>query len=403
LPHEFYGRCPADEAVETQDIMTVLKRQTLDNIYHSNNPMWRVSNTDIQAQLLSPEIGRPFVANKDQAEVITMPFVAQHTYQMMEFVQEDNENKTGFSRTAQGMDSSALTNTATGAVLMTNMSQERVKQMARIFGECYAKAMRGVSKLLSQHCDKKLLMRLSNGYAEVDPREWAEEYDMTVNVGLGILDKPQKMQFAQQAIAAQMAIAQSPMGMMVTPKNIYHSNVQLLELAGFKNADQYFTDPETLPPPGPPPVDPSMQIEQMKQQNEAQKFQAQTMHDKEIEQLKARAKLQEVQANLELQAANDARDSERETMKAQYSAQLDAQKLQFEKYKTDEDNRVKIIVAQIAHPGEHGLELDGETGEVVNKPDPMLAVTQALAMLAEAHNRPKQVVRGPNNEIVGVQ
>ena len=43
---------------------------------------------------------------------------------------------------------------------------------------------------------------------------------------------------------------------------------------------------------------------------------------REVEQIKADAKLQEIRANLELQASNDQRDSERELHKAQMDAQL---------------------------------------------------------------------------------
>jgi predicted PP-loop superfamily ATPase len=79
-----------------------------------------------------------------------------------------------------------------------------------------------------------------------------------------------------------------------------------------------------------------------------QKFQAETQMQREVEQIKADAKLQEIRANLELQAANDQRDSERETMKAMHMQELERMKLELEKYKTDQDNETRIIVAQIA-------------------------------------------------------
>ena len=54
--------------------------------------------------------------------------------------------------------------------------------------------------------------------------------------------------------------------------------------------------------------------------------------NEQIDRIKADAKLQEVRANLELQASNDQRDSEREMLKAQMTQQLEAQKLEFQQW-----------------------------------------------------------------------
>ena len=51
---------------------------------------------------------------------------------------------------------------------------------------------------------------------------------------------------------------------------------------------------------------------------------------------------------MELQATNDQRDGERETLKALHAHDLETMKLQLERYKTDQDNQTKIIVAEIA-------------------------------------------------------
>lgn len=121
------------------------------------------------------------------------------------------------------------------------------------------------------------------------------------------------------------------------------------------------------------------------------------------EQLQDAAKLRETQMNLELQAANDARDAERETMKAMHQREVELMKLDLERYKTDADNATRLKVAMISHPGETGVDVDQESGEVVAKPDPLMVVTQALQYLAESMSRPKAVVRDESGRVVGVQ
>lgn len=281
-PHEFFGRCPADEQIESQEVQTVLIRQTLDNVYFANNPMWRVDPTggkDAIRQLMNPSIGQVLTAPKDALEPVAMPFIAQHSMPMIEYFKADDENKTGFTRYAQGMDAKSLNNTATGVSIITNMSQERVKFMANLYAQCKAKAIRGIAKLLSQHCDemKPLTLRLSGEYQTIDPRQWDEEFDMSINVGLGVVDKDKQIQSRMMIATAQaQAVQAGGLGKLVTMKNIYNLQSDLAELSGEKNPDKYWTDPDTVPPPPPPGPPPEVQKAQMELQADQQKFQAQS-------------------------------------------------------------------------------------------------------------------------------
>lgn len=276
-PHEFFGRCPGDEATDGQEVVTVLKRQTLDNLYLSNNPMWRVDSSDQRVNIndfYDPEIGRPLRAPQGAAEAVVFPFIAQHSFPMIEFEQADLENRTGFTRYAQGMDAQSLNQTARGISIITNMSQQRVKMMARNFGEmCLKPAMRGISKLLSQHSSGQMTMRLTGDkFAEIDPREWAEEFDMTVNVGLGVTDKDQQLIHLQAIAQAQAAAVQSgALGKLVTMKNLYQVQAKIAENAGFKDPSFAWTDPDTVQDqPQQDPAQAQMQAEQQKAQMQAQ-------------------------------------------------------------------------------------------------------------------------------------
>ena len=82
-------------------------------------------------------------------------------------------------------------------------------------------------------------------------------------------------------------------------------------------------------------------------QADIQKFQAETQMTRETEQIKADAKLQEIRANLELQAANDQRDSQRERDKAMMDAQLEAQRLEFDKWKAQLAAEMQIYIEQM--------------------------------------------------------
>ena len=146
-----------------------------------------------------------------------------------------------------------------------------------------------------------------------------------------------------------------------------------------------------MPAPPGPPQDPKIQITQLELQADAQKFQAESTRNKELEQLKADAKLQEGRANLELQASNDVRDAERETLTAQHRQELAIKQIEFDRYKVDSDNLTKLLIAQLGH-GQPEAENE----------DPMNAVSQAIAMLVDQMGRPKTVIYDELGRAVGL-
>ena len=193
---------------------------------------------------------------------------------------------------------------------------------------------------------------------------------------------------------------------ITTPKHIYNTMAKVVENAGFKDVQNFVQDPSAQPPqPQQPPL--PVQIEQMKQQGDAQKFQAQQQADiqkfqaetqmtREVEQIKADLKLKEIQASLELQAANDARDAERERMKAEMNAALEAQRLEFDKWKAEFDAQNKIYIEE--------MKLRGvPPADYIQEQSNMAQVLQGLQAVIQQMSAPKVIVRDANGKAVGVQ
>ena len=413
--HRWDGMSAHDLVGDLQKLHTELLRQTLNSAYLANNPRTKVL-TDAQG---SPKANiddlldsRPGAILRQQTpdaiqEHIT-PFVGGATMPLLEYVQGMRENRTGVSRTSMGLNPDSLNNTATGRQLDQSAAMQRIELIARIAAETLMKPIfQGILKLLTEGGMEKLAFRLRNEFVEYDPNEWRDSYDMTINVGLGSGDTQAKA--AQLMAVWQQQLAGMQFG-LVTPKHLYHTAAKTIENAGFKDVQNFYQDPTTVAPPPPPPPPLEIQLEQMKQQADAQKFQAETQQVIQIEQLKASAKLQEVQANLELQASNDVRDAQREHDKAQVDAYMEEQRLQFEKWKAELDARVKLRIAQIGKE-DSGDELLSEVGDafVMQEASPidrlaqMHAETlQGIAALAESMARPKQIVRDANGRAAGV-
>lgn len=412
--HRWDGMSIADAVSDLQKLHTELLRQTLNNLYLANNPRTKVltdanwtplANID---DLLDSRIGG--VVRQRDINAVTeqvTPFAAGASMPMLEYVQSMRENRTGVSRTSQGLNPDSMNNTATGRAMDMSAAMQRVELIARIIAETLVKPIfQGILKVLTDGDMQKMCFRLRDEFVEYDPNEWRDQYDMTINVGLGTGDVQQKS--AQLMMIAQLQKEGLAVG-LTTPAHLYHTGSKIIENAGFKDVQNFLQDPSKQPPqPKEPPIE--IQIEQLRIQADAQKHQAETQRDvqkfqaetqmtREVEQLKADAKLREIQGNLELQAANDIRDSEREQNKAMMDAQLAQQKIEFDRWKAEFEAKTKIYIEEMKI---RGATPEDETQEQSN----MAQVMQGLEILQAAVAKmsgPKRIVRGPDGRAVGIE
>lgn len=358
VAHRWDGMSIAETVSDIQQLKTEMTRQMLNSLYLANTPRTKVL-TDAQGSpqaniddLLDARPGGILrTKNMEGIQEYVTPFVGGQTLPILEYVDAMRENRTGVTRYSQGLGADGLEKTNGESARLMNASQMRIKLIARIMAECLVKPIfQGILKLLTEGDMQKIAFRLRNEFVEYDPQEWRDSYDMTINVGLGTGDKDMQLRHLGAIFQSQMALAQSPFGpALIDPTKIYNTQAKLVENAGFKNVGDFWKDPSKEPPPPqqPPPPPPQVLVKQMELQADTQKFQAEHQLTMMRENLQAEAKQRETQMQLELQAANDQRDSEREAMKAQYEAQLEAQRIELDRYKVDADNQTRIIVAQI--------------------------------------------------------
>lgn len=300
LTHRFDGLSVAEIVADIQRINTEIMRQSLDNLYFANNQRMRVL-TDAQGNpmaniddLLNSRPGG-IVREQVQGAVnpLEQPWVGAQTLPMLEYLSTMKENRTGYTRYSQGMDSNSLNKTARGVSLIMNASQKRAKLMSRIVAEALvAPTFRGIFKTLTDYNMEKLSFRLRNQYVQYDPQEWRDGYDMTINVGLGTGDKEQQHGMLMQIAQAQaQAIAAGGLNQVVTLQNVYNLQARMVENAGFKDADEFWADPSKQPPKqaeGPPQPDPN---EVLKQQTELQKAQISSQTELQKAQIDAQTTL----------------------------------------------------------------------------------------------------------------
>jgi hypothetical protein len=270
-------------------------------------------------------------------------------YNMLEYVDGMREQRTGVTRYNQGMDANSLNKTAAGINRIMDAAQERVLLVAKLFGDGLKRLLLGMHRLLIQHQDVERVVRLRGKWVAVNPSEWRERENMTINVALGTNDKQSQIQSLFAIGNVQKEMMQAGLSNMVSPNHLYNTAKKLVEATGMKHHEYFFSDPAQSPPPEPKP-DPEGELQKAMAQAELMKAQTQA---RELE-LKAeveRNKFQLELKKLELEYAKVQLDSERAALDGlQKNNRLD-----LSKYQTDVKVKADLVMSGAAQ--EHELDM----------------------------------------------
>ena len=427
MPHRFMGLSIADLTIETQKQKTAMVRAMQDNLYLQVNG--RYYAVDGQVNLDDLLTSRPGGVVRVKSQGAVGPLNQgmadmRDSYQLLEYMETQKENRTGFSRNSQGLNPEALDRTATETRIVTNRADIRTELIARVFAETGVKDLFSmILKLVCQYQDQPAEFNLNGRWLEVNPREWRHQFDVCVNVGLGTNDPGQKMSQIGHLMAVQEKLG--PFG-IVSPKEAYNAASELIKAMGYKDSTLFIQDPQNAPPKPPPPPDPRVQIEQMRIQDGHQRFQAEQQHAQEdaqraaaLEQHKQEMQAQQNQHQQALEAQRKLQEfqmkAEMDERERQVKAYQEEQRLAFDKWKAELDAAVKISVAEIAAKttmdsallsaqnaanSEVTEELGGEA-----EPEQKNVLAAALSGFSEALMQlkaPRQIVRGPDGKAQGI-
>ena len=290
-PHAFFGMSIADLTMDIQRIKSAVLRASLDSLAMSTHP--RVGVVEGQASLedvMNVEAGG-IIRMRSPGAVIpfNLPYVGQDAFPMMGYLDEMRENRTGISRAADGLAPEALQSSTLAAVNQTiQAAQQRTEMIARLFAENgMSRLFRGILKLIVAHQDRPRMIRLRNEFVQMAPDVWNANMDVVANVSLGKGGDQERLMMLQQIAQKQEQLLQQlgPDNPIVNAQNYYATMTQMLELAGFKDINRFFTDPSKYQPQEKPEQpDPNaalIQVQMQSIQADIQKKQAELELERE--------------------------------------------------------------------------------------------------------------------------
>lgn len=290
IPHKFFGQSLADRTMDIQLQKSTITRQSLDNLYLTNNS--RMGAVDGQVNIDDLLNATPGGVIRLKSPNALVPLSVQSTFgqamPMLEYLDAVQAKRTGVSDVQQGLDPDVLNNvTATAVAAMMKSNSGKLELIARIFAETGVKSLfKGILHLLGKYQDKPRVVRMRGKYVEFDPRTWANQYDISINVGLGSGDRDQKLAMLQMVLAKQEQIIQQygPSNPLVSIGQYRNTLAKFIESAGFKDANEFMNEitPEqnaALSQPQPPTPDAQAQVAEMLAQVEREKTQAKSQID----------------------------------------------------------------------------------------------------------------------------
>jgi len=274
-PHALIGLSMFDYTADLQKIKSAILRNMLDSLSLAIHP--RVGVVEGQANMddvLNTEVGG--VIRMRQAGAVqpfSVPFVGQSAFPMLSYLDEVRETRTGMSKASMGLQADALQSTTRAAVAATvSAAQQHLELIARIFSETGMRALfKGILKLVTENQDRPRVVRLRNQWVPIDPRSWNSDMDVEVDIALGAGTEEQKIAVLNSIAQKQEQIMQTmgPQNPLVSPQQYRNTLVKLAEASGYRNADEFFLNPATMPPqppPPPPPPDPAQILAEVEKQ-----------------------------------------------------------------------------------------------------------------------------------------
>ena len=375
-PYSPFGVSVFERVRQIQDLKTAILRSTMDSYYQSTNRQKIV--IEGQANLDELLVTRPggIIRTKSHnavTEIGGMP-IGMEAFQLLQFADEQKRSRTGVSADA-AMHNQLVSNESAHAVeRVMSASEMLVGLIVRNIAETGIRPVyRLIRDNLVRYHNGTVPFRFKGDWVNVDPSQWGARSRMMVTVGAGASEEQQKMGALQQVFAIQKEmVATDPTQAMVTPKQMYATISDYIELNGLGDSGQFFLDPES--PDGQQMAQQKQQQAQQNQQQMMQEQQQQLQFQQialdaqqkvaQAEQVKAQATMQNGQMKAQIDAMKATHQQEIDQLKAQIDMAKEAGQQRFQVAKLQTDAALRLTELEINAKRDLNKEVADNQGAV---------------------------------------
>ena len=282
-PHAAVGSSITDIVADIQRIKSYILRNVMESLSMAVTPrLLAIEGQCSLEDVMNTEPGGIIRARNPAAvSQLSMPFVGQQALPILGLLDEIKSSRTGITKQSQGMDAESLQSSSRAAIEATfKAAQAHMELLARIFAETALKPLyKGVLGLVCRYQDRAKVIRLRNQWVPMDPRHWDSNMDVMVDIPLGGGTDAEKLTVLSTMLQKQEQLIKEmgPEGPLVNLRQYYQTLGKMLNLGGYKDVNQFFSDPANYKPP--PPEEPKPSPDELFVQAQMAKVQSDMIND----------------------------------------------------------------------------------------------------------------------------
>lgn len=248
--HKLIGNSFHDLLKKYQELSTALLRNLVNNVYMTNQGRYlvdasgRVNLDDFKNNNVPGGYIRVNGSLQDAVEPIIPPMLQPWAFELYERVERMIEYRSGVPRAYKGVDIGTLQKTFRGQNQQISQASQIIKMMARLIAEMgFVPLIQDIVFMNQKFLKKKTAFRVLNEDIVFSPDDAIVKCDVIVNIGIGADNKDMIVMRLQQLLGIFQMIFKAKLP-VITAQNVYHSLGELIKAMGFKNKNDFITDPK---------------------------------------------------------------------------------------------------------------------------------------------------------------
>lgn len=249
MPDVLAGKGRAELSQAHQRTETILRRNTLDNIYSHSYPRnvlaTGVDEDDYQSIRLGGYVRTDAETAVGQVVPIVTEYIGGEILQVIQYLQGQNQLSTGTHQGNQALTADHLhKETATRFEGMERAAAGKLELVVRNHAEMgYRDLYEGIAWFASHFQDSKLEIYVLGKELTVNPANWRFEHNIVAAVGTGAGDDEKTIESLSALYQVQTALKLEG-SELVDSKKLYNTLAKITRTIGEHKVPDYFNDPE---------------------------------------------------------------------------------------------------------------------------------------------------------------
>jgi hypothetical protein len=288
-PGFIWGESLVDITKDIQDLNTQIVRGLIDNTMNANHRRYIATKGQYDRRSLLDNRPGGVVEVTAPGAIELFPYhpLPQGMINLLEYVEQKKEQRTGVTRLGQGLNPDVFKNDNAHATVsdMLSASMNRLRMVCRNLAETgISELMLGIYRLVRENGKEPLEVRTSKGIVKILPRDLPPREGMALAYAIGTNERRER---GQNMMMLMQSTMDGPTAQFMLPEQQYHMACEIYKAFGIPDVENFLTPVDELPPPPEPSPADLMEVQIKEEQIKLiQANIAKVLNDTKVDQMK---------------------------------------------------------------------------------------------------------------------